>query len=171
MAGAGFTNHFVGMVANEIAPDIFVAVESCDELQYYDHYFERSASIIINTAEKHVPLGHFVLLHVDIEEKAIHLFDSLTVAFADPNIVRYLGRIRKAHPTFRLYFSPFVIQSPVSSNLCGVYVLSYLANLTKRCKDLSMEEFYSQFSEINLSKNDEVCMRFLLNHIVSCLDK
>ena len=164
----GLSNEFMRKVARKIAPQLFIDVESCDELQHYDEYFERSGAIIINTAEKHNVSGHFVLLFVDVNKEEIHLFDSLTVAFMDPNVVEYLQRIRKAHPNYKLHFSPFVIQSPLQSSLCGVYVLSYLSNLTKKCGEKSMEEYYSQFSETNMEKNEATALRILLNFIINC---
>ena len=169
----GLSNVFVNNVAKKVAPGLFDCVLSCDELvQKYHTLFLKSSCAIVNLALSTQRIGHFCLLYVNLERGKIEIFDSLSIFFQDPNVVKYLQKLKRNYPYYQVIYSPFPIQHPVKSNFCSIFCLAYLAHIVQRRSTLlgrrpTMDDFYLMFDkEDKFGRNDQIALRYLLDFIL-----
>ena len=133
--------------------DDFHGVEPCDFVSLFDP--KKSKSIILNLSPSNEKGSHFVAMYID-GQTCIY-FDPFGLKCFNQYIIDFVLKIGYS----QVIYSAQQIQH-FSSLFCGYYCLSFLIS---QQKNHLLNDFLSIFSNVDLRKNDDICIRYIKNSI------
>jgi hypothetical protein len=133
-------------INKQMTTDVF----ACDQLQSLK---SEKFAVIVNSDTSDEPGTHWLALFKESGD-TVEFFDSyaMPIEFYNTNILNFVSTKCKF-----LRQSEIQIQSDFSS-VCGQFCIFYLVS---RANGLNFNDILNEFSEINLSKNNEKVSRFV----------
>ena len=115
----------------------------------------RPTYMVVNTDDAGGEGEHW--LGIVLKAKSCFYFDSYGLQVINMEIINFLTSLKYKS----VYYSSKPVQH-INSNMCGYYVASFLHSLND---NISYAKFLNMFDDVNLHKNDRVCIEILKKYI------
>ena len=163
----GLTNKYVHNLCKQLTGSYFIGTYPCDVLLKKRKTIlarmkkEVPFSIDVNLSPSHQDGSHFIAM--SYSKKKLELFDSLTLPYRDPNIVKFIDSLKK-DKDFSFTKTKVSIQSP-KSLACGFFCIAYVLS---KSRNHDTQEFLDLFYKEKkmLSYNDKLVIRQIKKFIL-----
>jgi hypothetical protein len=151
---SGLTIGYLEEIGKKICGSTFAGVFPCD---LHPNVKNKSVFSVIFNLSKHNQDGtHYVCLFVD--KKKIIFFDPFGKICSNEDIKKFI----KLHLNKRRFIETSNVIQDTTSNFCGYFCLAFLIS---QYQNMTTKIFFNIFDKCDLSKNNKIVTKFIINAI------